>query len=77
MYTCLAQNVIGSVERNTEIRVRNRGARAPRITIKPFDIDVPQHSSIEIPCKTDGDPAPTTVWYKDNEPLKIIAPKFK
>lgn len=77
MYTCLAQNVIGSVERNTEIRVKNRGARAPRIIIKPFDIDVPQYSSIEIPCKIDGEPLPSTVWLKDNEPLKTTAPKYK
>ncbi len=77
MYTCLAQNLIGSVEQNTEIRVKREGARAPRIVIKPFDIDIPQFSSIEIPCKTDGDPVPRVQWLKNNKLVQIIPPKFR
>lgn len=77
MYTCLAQNVIGSAEANTEIRVKNHGDRVPRIIIKPFDIDVPQFSSIEIPCKSDGEPLPLIQWLKNNEPLRANDHKFR
>ncbi|XP_065214179.1 peroxidasin [Planococcus citri] len=77
MYTCLAQNTIGSVERNMELRVKNRGSRVPRIVIKPFDIDVPQFSSVEIPCKVDGEPKPHILWLKNNEPIVEDRIKFR
>lgn len=77
MYTCLAQNTIGSVERNLELRVKNQGSRLPRIIIKPFDIDVPQFSSVEIPCKADGEPKPHILWLKNNEPIIEDRVKFR
>lgn len=76
-YTCVAQNSIGSVERTGEIRVKNHGPRTPSIITKPFDIDVPQSSSIEIPCKTDGEPTPKIQWLKNRVPLELKSPKFK
>lgn len=77
MYTCIAQNAIGVIERSSEIRVKNKGSRMPRIIIKPFDIEVPEFSSIEIPCKTDAEPAAKIHWLKNNEPLKIDYPKIR
>lgn len=77
MYTCVAQNTVGSDDRNTELRVKNRGARIPRIIIKPFDIDVPQFSSIEIPCKADGEPSPRVLWLKNNDPLDANVPRLR
>lgn len=77
MYTCLAQNAIGSVERNCEVRVKNKGPRIPRIIIKPFDIDVPQFSSVEMPCKVDGEPQPHIEWLKNNEAVVQDKVKFR
>lgn len=76
-YTCIAQNSIGSIERTGEIRVKDNGPRVPRIIIKPFDIDVPQFSAIEIPCKTDGEPTPKIQWLKNRLPFEFKSPKFK
>lgn len=77
MYTCVAQNAVGVIEHSSEIRVKNKGSRMPRIIIKPFDIEVPEFSSIEIPCKTDAEPAAKIRWLKNNELLNIDYPKIR
>lgn len=69
MFTCLAQNLVGSAESNTEIKVRGYGPRRPKILIKPFDMEAPQRTSIEVPCKADGDPTPNVTWTKDGVDL--------
>ncbi|XP_025414853.1 peroxidasin homolog [Sipha flava] len=65
MFTCLAQNLAGTAERNTEIKVRGYGPRRPKLLIRPFDMEAPQGTSIEVPCKADGDPTPNITWTKD------------
>jgi len=69
MFTCLAQNLVGSAESNTELKVRRYGPRRPKLLIKPFDMEVPQRTSIEVPCKADGDPVPNITWTKDGVDL--------
>lgn len=65
LYTCLAQNQVGSVEASAEIRIRGYGPRAPRLTLRPYPITVSQGTSVEIPCKAEGDPLPSITWIKD------------
>lgn len=69
MFTCLAQNLVGSAESNTEIKVRGFGPRRPKLLIKPFDMEAPKGTSIEVPCKADGDPTPNMIWTKDGVDL--------
>lgn len=69
MFTCLAQNLAGTAERNTEIKVRGYGPRRPKLLIRPFDMEAPQRTSIEVPCKADGDPTPSITWTKDGVDL--------
>lgn len=71
LYTCLAQNQAGSAESSGEIRVRGYGPRAPRMTLKPYRISAPVSTSVELPCKAEGDPVPTISWTKDNLPLTL------
>nr|CAD7426504.1 unnamed protein product [Timema monikensis] len=51
----------------------SREGRAPKIIIAPYDIEAPKGSTIEIPCKTDGEPKPTIVWTKDG--LSVVVSK--
>ncbi|XP_008185071.1 LOW QUALITY PROTEIN: peroxidasin [Acyrthosiphon pisum] len=69
MFTCLAQNLVGSAESNIEIKVRGYGPRRPKLLIKPFDMEAPQRTSIEVPCKADGDQTPNVTWTKDGVDL--------
>ncbi|CAH0386545.1 unnamed protein product [Bemisia tabaci] len=69
MYTCLAQNQYGSLETNKELRIINHGPRPPRIIVRPFNLDAPQFSSIELPCKAEGEPHPTVLWTRNNAPV--------
>ncbi|XP_050432514.1 peroxidasin [Adelges cooleyi] len=65
MFTCLAQNLVGSAESNTELKVRGFGPRKPKLVVKPFDMEAPERTSVELPCKADGDPVPGVTWTKD------------
>ncbi|XP_026677158.1 peroxidasin-like [Diaphorina citri] len=63
VYNCVAQNSEGSAESVAMIRIN--GHRAPRLVVKPFDMRAPAGSSVEIPCKPDGEPLPRISWSKD------------
>lgn len=63
VYNCVAQNSEGSAESVAMIRIN--GHRAPRLVVKPFDMRAPTGSSVEIPCKPDGEPLPRISWSKD------------
>uniref|UniRef100_A0A1B6E548 Uncharacterized protein n=2 Tax=Clastoptera arizonana TaxID=38151 RepID=A0A1B6E548_9HEMI len=67
LYTCLAQNQLGSIEASAEIRIKGYGPRPPRLTVQPYPITVSQGTSVEIPCKAEGDPIPTIRWTKDGQ----------
>ncbi|XP_050539953.1 peroxidasin isoform X2 [Daktulosphaira vitifoliae] len=69
MFTCVAQNLAGTAESNTELKVRGFGPRKPKLVIKPFDMEAPQRTSIEVPCKADGEPIPIITWTKDGVDL--------
>ncbi|KAG8309246.1 hypothetical protein J6590_090756, partial [Homalodisca vitripennis] len=70
LYTCLAQNQVGSAESSGEIRVRGYGPRPPRLVLQPYPITAPVGTSVELPCKAEGEPIPTITWTKDNVALR-------
>lgn len=70
LYTCLAQNQAGSAEGNGEVRVRGYGPRGPRLVLKPYPLTAPVSTSVELPCKAEGEPIPTIAWTKDNVDLR-------
>lgn len=69
LYTCIAQNQAGTAESSGELRVRGYGPRAPRITLKPYPITAAVGTSVELPCKAEGDPLPVITWSKDGSLL--------
>ncbi|XP_039299676.1 peroxidasin homolog, partial [Nilaparvata lugens] len=69
LYTCLAQNQVGSAEANADLRVKGFGSRPPRILLRPYPISAPLGTSIELPCKADGDPVPVITWQRDGVKL--------
>ncbi|RZF34069.1 hypothetical protein LSTR_LSTR015502 [Laodelphax striatellus] len=73
LYTCLAQNQVGSAESNADVRVKGFGSRPPRILLRPYPILAPVGTSIELPCKADGDPVPVISWTRDG--VKIATDK--
>lgn len=67
VYTCVAQNSQGSAESVAMIRINGR--RTARVVVRPHDIRAPAGSSVEIPCKADGEPQPSVSWTKDDVSL--------
>ncbi|XP_054274117.1 peroxidasin-like isoform X2 [Macrosteles quadrilineatus] len=70
LYTCLAQNQVGSAEASGELRVRGYGPRPPRLVLTPYPVNAPVASSVELPCKAEGEPLPTVAWTKDRVTLR-------
>ncbi|KAL1456925.1 hypothetical protein WDU94_001611, partial [Cyamophila willieti] len=67
VYNCVAQNSEGSAESVAMIRIN--GHRTPRLLVKPFDMTATAGSSVEMPCKPDGEPVPRVTWTKDDVDL--------
>jgi peroxidase len=43
----------------------------PRLIISPYNMDAPKSSTIEMPCKADGNPKPNITWTKDGAVLSL------
>ncbi|KAJ9586071.1 hypothetical protein L9F63_020268, partial [Diploptera punctata] len=78
LYVCRAQNSLGFKESSAHLVVSGvyrdslqRDGPAPRMVIAPYDMEAPRGSTIEIPCKAEGNPRPTIDWSKDGEPLSL------
>lgn len=66
LYVCRADNRAGQAETTAQIIVKDyRDRLPPRLIHTPYDIDAPKGSTIEIPCRADGEPTPVIVWRKD------------
>ena len=66
LYVCRADNRAGQAETTARILVKDYRERLPpKFIHTPYNLDVPAGSTIEIPCKADGEPAPVMVWRKD------------
>ncbi|XP_069701170.1 peroxidasin [Periplaneta americana] len=83
LYTCRAQNIVGFTETSAHLIVNGvfrdvstqhfaqRDGPAPRMVITPYNMEAPRGSTIEIPCKADGNPKPTITWTKDGSTLSL------
>ncbi|KAK6627574.1 hypothetical protein RUM44_010052 [Polyplax serrata] len=66
LYVCRADNVAGQAETTSQIVVKeDRQHLPPKLIHTPYNLEVPVGSTIELPCKADGEPQPVIVWRKD------------
>ena len=71
LYVCRADNRAGQAETTAQITVKDfRERLPPRLIHTPYNIDAPKGSTIEIPCRADGEPTPVIVWRKDGKVLE-------
>ena len=56
-YTCIAENSKGKREVTAEITVENAQG-PPHLIFEPYNMDVFPGTSIELPCKAEGDAHP-------------------
>ncbi|KAL8608110.1 hypothetical protein ACOMHN_016565 [Nucella lapillus] len=67
LYTCIATNEAGQLERNFDLEVQvpptvDRDAVEDQLTVT-------QNNSISIDCPVTGVPTPSIIWFKDEAPL--------
>ncbi|KAL3203379.1 hypothetical protein MRX96_053230 [Rhipicephalus microplus] len=60
-YTCSVSNARGTVSYTDTLEVK----APPTWVAEPIDIHVKSGESVEIPCKAEGFPPPTTIWLKN------------
>lgn len=76
MYVCVAENSNGKTESGAKLTVRSiRGA--PKLLVEPYDLDVFVGSTIEIPCKGEGEPIPQVKWKKDGRTITSGAIRYR
>ncbi|KAL5280951.1 PXDN family protein [Megaselia abdita] len=63
-YTCVAKNSKGRREVTAEITVENPQG-PPRLQFEPYNMDAFTGTTIELPCKAEGDAPPQVKWRKD------------
>lgn len=70
LYVCRADNRAGQAETTAQVTIRDyREKLPPRLIHSPYNIDAPKGSTIEVPCRADGEPTPVIVWRKDGSVL--------
>lgn len=69
LYICEARNSLGYREVSANVKVSDLRHKPPRFVYKPYDMEVILGSTIEIPCKAEGNPQPGVQWRKDGSSL--------
>lgn len=48
-----------------------RNPATPRLVATPYNMEAPKGSTIELPCKAEGEPKPVVSWTKDRVPIVL------
>ncbi|XP_076032123.1 roundabout homolog 2-like [Oratosquilla oratoria] len=67
VYTCHAENPVGSVSANITLTVHSR----PLITVTPVDARVGVNGTATFECATSGSPPPTTYWTHEGSGVVV------
>ncbi|XP_063930997.1 peroxidasin isoform X2 [Zophobas morio] len=70
LYICEAHNSIGFREVSAKITVISLSHKPPKFVYKPYNIEALVGSTVELPCKAEGDPTPGIQWQKDGAALQ-------
>ncbi|EFA01243.1 peroxidasin isoform X1 [Tribolium castaneum] len=70
LYICEARNHLGFREVSAKVKVTPLARKPPKFIYKPYNIEALVGSTIELPCKADGDPTPGIQWQKDGASLQ-------
>lgn len=71
LYVCRANNAAGEAETTAHVVVREARERLPpRLLHGPYDMTAPVGTTVELPCRADGEPKPVIVWRKDGSVVK-------
>ncbi|RZB39798.1 peroxidasin [Asbolus verrucosus] len=70
LYVCEARNQLGFREVSAKVKITPISRRPPKFVYKPYNIEALIGSTIELPCKAEGDPTPGIQWQKDGAGLQ-------
>lgn len=70
IYVCEARNVLGYREVSANVKIEEVKYKPPKLVYKPYDMEALLGSTIQLPCKADGDPLPGIQWRKDGSSLQ-------
>ncbi|CAH0547883.1 unnamed protein product [Brassicogethes aeneus] len=71
LYICEARNSLGYSEVSAKLAVQPPvESKKPKLIYKPYNMEALIGSTIELPCKADGDPTPGIQWSKDGQTMQ-------
>ncbi|KAJ8985113.1 hypothetical protein NQ317_012763 [Molorchus minor] len=70
LYICEASNELGIREVSAKVKVANVTHKPAKLVYKPYNMEALLGSTIELPCKADGDPEPGITWLKDGSSMQ-------
>lgn len=70
-YRCIADNGLGTKEASAYVKVISASG-PPRLFFEPYDMEAFQGTTIELPCKSEGDDSVEVKWKKDGRTLTSI-----
>lgn len=74
---CQARNILGFREVSADIDVKRAVENPPRFIYQPYDIAAYPKTTIELPCRAEGDPQPDIQWRKDGTRLERNPAKYR
>ncbi|GLV33689.1 Peroxidasin [Carabus blaptoides fortunei] len=77
LYVCQARNILGFREVSADIDVKRAVENPPRFIYQPYDIAAYPKTTIELPCRAEGDPEPDIQWRKDGTRLERNPAKYR
>lgn len=69
-YICEARNELGVTQVSASLTVKNWAYRPAKLIYKPYNIEAIVGSTIEMPCKSEGDPKPGITWQKEGSRMQ-------
>lgn len=70
LYVCEARNQLGFREVSAKVKITKTTKGPPQFIYKPYNIETFIGSTIELPCKAEGDPSPGIQWQKDGATMQ-------
>ncbi|XP_015127264.1 peroxidasin homolog [Diachasma alloeum] len=76
-YVCQGRNINGFAEVSADLKVVSENASPPRFTYEPPEnMETELGATVELPCRSEGEPKPIIHWKKDGSALEPI-PRYR
>lgn len=77
LYVCQARNILGFRDVSANLEVKAAIENPPKFIYQPYDIIAYPRTTIELPCRAEGEPEPDIAWRRDGTSLERNPQKYR